>query len=197
MRDRYGIYLTFVLLLTFSHREMRLYYKISNFQTHIKDTYLEHFLRNYLPMNSWRPHRWLVSIGSTCSVHYNDVKMNVMTSQVAGLTIVYSTVYSGADERKHQNSLSLAFVRGIHRSPMNSPHKGPVTRKMFPFDDVIMHWVSMHLVVTVKCMIVRTQTWAHQMLLRSWKPIAAPWREVVHTAGNMIRLSTKPLLRWR
>ena len=46
-------------------------------------------------------------------------------------------VYSGADERKHQSSASLAFVLGIHRWPVNSPHKGPITRKMFPFDDVI------------------------------------------------------------
>ena len=44
----------------------------------------------------------------------------------------------GADQRKHQSSMSLAFVRGIHRWPVNSPHKGPVTRKMFPFDDIIM-----------------------------------------------------------
>ena len=50
----------------------------------------------------------------------------------------YSTVYSGADQRKHQSSASLAFVWGIDRWPVNSPHKGPVTRKMFPFDDVIM-----------------------------------------------------------
>ena len=47
-------------------------------------------------------------------------------------------VYSNADHRKHQSSASLAFVRGIHRGPVNSPHKWPVTRKMFPFDDVIM-----------------------------------------------------------
>ena len=51
---------------------------------------------------------------------------------------VYSTVYSGADQRKHQSSASLTFVQGIHRWPVNSPHKGPVTRKMFSFDDVIM-----------------------------------------------------------
>ena len=61
-----------------------------------------------------------------------------MASQITSLRIVYSTVYSGADQRKHQSSASLAFVRGIHRWPMNSPHKGPVTRKMFLFDDVIM-----------------------------------------------------------
>ena len=64
---------------------------------------------------------------------------SAMASQITSLTFVYSTVYSGADQRKHQSSASLAFVWGIHRRPMNSPHKWPVTRKMFPFDDVIMH----------------------------------------------------------
>ena len=73
------------------------------------------------------------------SVHHdNAIIMGAMASQITSLTIVYSTVYSGADQRKHQRFASLAFVRGIHRYPMNSPHKGPVTRKMFPFDDVIM-----------------------------------------------------------
>ena len=64
--------------------------------------------------------------------------MGEMASQITSLTIVYLTVYSGADQRKHQNPASLAFVRGIHRWPMNSPHKWSVTRNMFPFDDVIM-----------------------------------------------------------
>ena len=71
--------------------------------------------------------------------HYNDVIMSASASQITSIMSVYSTVYSGADQRKHQNSVSLAFVRGIHRWPVNSPHKWPVTRKMFPFDDVIMH----------------------------------------------------------
>ena len=70
--------------------------------------------------------------------NYNDVIMGAIASQITSLTIVYSIVYSGADQRKHQSSASLAFVRGIHREPVNSPHKWPVTRKMFPFDDVIM-----------------------------------------------------------
>ena len=70
--------------------------------------------------------------------HYNDVRMGAMASQITSLTIVYWSVYSGADQRKHQSSASLAFVRGIHRRPVNSPHKWPATRKMFPFDDVIM-----------------------------------------------------------
>ena len=64
--------------------------------------------------------------------------MGEISSQISSLTIVYSTVYSDADQRKHQSSASLASVRGIHRGPVNSPHKWPVTRKMFPFDDVIM-----------------------------------------------------------
>ena len=61
-----------------------------------------------------------------------------MASQIASLTIVYLTVYSGADQRKHQCSASLAFVRGIHRWPVNSPYKWPVTQTMFSFYDVIM-----------------------------------------------------------
>ena len=64
--------------------------------------------------------------------------MSKIASQITSLTIVYSTVYSGPDQTKHQSSASLAFVRGIHRGPVNSPHKWPVTRKMFPLDDVIM-----------------------------------------------------------
>ena len=71
-------------------------------------------------------------------LHYSDVIMSAMASQITGISIVYSTLCPGADQRKHQSSASLAFVRGIHRWPVNSPHKGPVTRKMFPLDDVIM-----------------------------------------------------------
>ena len=70
--------------------------------------------------------------------HYGDVIMGTMVSQITSLTIVYSTVYSGADQRKHQSSASLAFLYWIHRGPVNSPHKWPLTRNMFPFDDVIM-----------------------------------------------------------
>ena len=72
------------------------------------------------------------------NLHYNDVIMSVMACQITSLTIVYSSVYSGADQRKHQSFAPLAFVRGIHRRPVNSPHKWPVTRKSFPFDDVII-----------------------------------------------------------
>ena len=73
--------------------------------------------------------------------HCDDVIMGAIASQITSLTIVYSTVYSGADQSKHQSSASLAFVWGIHRGPVNSTHKWPVTRKMFPFDDVIL-WTN-------------------------------------------------------
>ena len=71
-------------------------------------------------------------------LHYNDVIMGAMASQITSLTIAYSTVYSGADQRKLQSSASLVFVWGIHRWPMNSPYKWPIARKMFPFDYGIM-----------------------------------------------------------
>ena len=74
--------------------------------------------------------------------------MSAMESQITRLTIVYSTVFSGADQRKHQSSASLAFVRGIHQWPVKSPHKGSVTRNMFLFDDAIMVY---HMLVTNLC----------------------------------------------
>ena len=62
--------------------------------------------------------------------HYSDVIMGAVASQI--------TQPFNADQRNHQSSASLAFVRRIHRCRVISPHKEPVTRKMFPFDDVII-----------------------------------------------------------
>ena len=76
-------------------------------------------------------------------LHYSDVIISTMASQITNLMLVYSTVYSGADQRKHQSPASLTFVRGIHRWPVISPRRGLVTRKMFPFDDVIMYVADM------------------------------------------------------
>ena len=70
--------------------------------------------------------------------------MGAIASQITSLTIVHPLVYSDTDERKHKKSASLAFVRVFHQVPVNSPHKWPVTRKMFPFDDVIMTFCSQH-----------------------------------------------------
>ena len=67
-----------------------------------------------------------------------------MAFQITVVSIICSTVRSGADQGNHQRSASLAFVRGIHQWPVDSPHKKTVTWKMFPFDDVIMRRSSTH-----------------------------------------------------
>ena len=99
----------------------------------------ENYVDQKLCMKSWGrdddfpPHLWW-----RAHFHYDDVIMDTMSSQITSHMIVYSTVYSDADQREHQSSASLAFVLGIHRGPVNSPHKWPVTRQMYSFDDVIM-----------------------------------------------------------
>ena len=75
-------------------------------------------------------------------LHYNDVIMGTIASQITSLRIAFSTAYLDTDQRKHQSSASLAIVRGIHRRPVNSLQKGPVTGIMFPFDDIIMKMVE-------------------------------------------------------
>ena len=100
-------------------------------------------------LTQWGPINWGIIISndgmspvrhqSISGTHYDDVIMGTIASQITSLTIVYSALYSGADQSKHQSSASLAFVWRIHRGPVNSPHKWPVTRKMSPFDDVIMN----------------------------------------------------------
>ena len=84
-----------------------------------------------VPVVCQLPWHAVVCQGSCRHIHYSDVIMGAMASQINSLTIVCSTVYSGADQRKHQSSESLAFVRGIYRWPVNSPHKWPGTRKCF------------------------------------------------------------------
>ena len=101
---------------------------------------------------------------------YSDVIMGAMASQITSLTIVYSTVYSGADHRKHQSSASLAFVRGIHRWPVYSPHKWPVTRKMFPFDDVIIFnllWPTIWIVCLHDVLLICNLD-SHNISIRKW-----------------------------
>ena len=65
------------------------------------------FFINQILYPVYRPHYFVA--------HYTDVIMTTMVSQITSLTVVYSTVYSDADQRKHQSSASLAFVWGIHR----------------------------------------------------------------------------------
>ena len=96
----------------------------------------------------------LLIINEVVFIHYSDIMMVAMASQITSVTIGYSTVYSGANQRKHRSFASLAFVQGIHRSPVNSQHKWPVARKMFPFDDVIMPRVAVSIVPGVISIII-------------------------------------------
>ena len=99
-----------------------------------------HKHRNHWLNTTFSP-LWVAIIWGNKYLHFyhcRDVIMGAISPQITSLTIVYSTVYSDADQRKHQSSASLAFLWGTLQGPVNSPHKLPVTRKMFPFDDVIM-----------------------------------------------------------
>ena len=87
--------------------------------------------------------------------------MEAIASQITSLTIVYSTVYSDADQRKYQSSASLVFVRGIHRRPVNSSHKLPVTRKMSPFDDVIM-WDRWLYKIRYLCSMIKSRSFSYR-----------------------------------
>ena len=105
-------------------------------------------LRHFLSIKySWNFQRSVAYITAQESEfkpsHYSDVIMSTMASQITGVATVCSNVCSGADQRKHQSSASLAFVWGIHQWPVNSPPKGPVARNMFPFDDDIILFLKM------------------------------------------------------
>ena len=115
--------------------------------------------------------------------------MSAMASQINSLAIVCSIFCSGADQRKHQSSESLAFLRGIHQWPLDFPTKGPVTRKMYPFDDVIMlsrkafpcHDVSCFSCMHIWCKSTRFSWQYHTMVMSVGLPF------------SRIRLSTKAL----
>ena len=129
-----------------------------------------YYLQTYWPFVMGL-HRWPVeSPHKNACNHYSDVIMDTIASQITSLTIVYSD----ADQRKHQSSAPLAFVRGIHRGPVNSPHKWPVTRKQFPFDDVFM----------IKCFHVLTSSWCLSARILPWHP---PWTACVSLASVKAR----------
>ena len=119
--------------------------------------------------------------------------MGLIASQITSLMNVYSTVYSDADQRKYQSSASLAFVRGIHRGPVNSPHKLPVTRKMFSFDDVIMS-IPMSNPCSNICYSIHVPGW-----LLKWLNLITAHGSVSNKPGSVTWLATKYLktVSWR
>ena len=132
--------------------------------------------------------------------HHCDVIMSTMASQITSLTIVYSSIHSGRDKKNHQSSASLAFVRGVHRRPVNSPHKWPVTRKMFPIDDVIMILNKMHDqlgIMILSNQINRMQNRAHFIGNNGWYAIifraniCLHYKDVTWTLRPLIFPSTR------
>ena len=97
-----------------------------------------------------RGYQWVIYRRSL--INYSDIIMDPMVSQITGVSVVCSIVCSGGDQRIHQSSASKVLVRTGDWWPVNSPHKGTATRKMFPFDDAIARsWNNMdrcHLVST-------------------------------------------------
>ena len=143
---------------------------------------------------------------------YCDVIMGAMASQITSITIVYSTVYSGVDQRKHHNSASLAFVRGIHPWPVNSPHKwlvGPYT-PLHRGCDLCASFVrpqnwpgrrwrqkggrTVALVSVGRSRVVHT-TFRHRHG-QPWTPWS-PWSFEHATVLNMLKTSRRPWRPWR
>ena len=105
-------------------------------------------LCNGLKVNWRQAITWSID-GPVCCRIYASSALYGLT--LFNLTIDYSIVYSGADQRKHQSSASLAFLQGLHRGPVNSPHKWPISRIFFPFDDGIISMVSSNLPYLIAC----------------------------------------------
>ena len=112
--------------------------------------------------------------------HYCDVIMSTMASQITSLTIVCWIVYSDSDQRKHQSTASLAIMWGIHRWSVNFPHKGPVTRKMFPFDDVIMYFTipshKLYIIMLFMRLLILFQPWRTKIKGKLWVSWNSGWR---------------------
>ena len=103
-----------------------------------------------------------------------------MPSHITGVAIVFSTVCSGADQRKHQSFASLACVSGIHRGPVNSANKWPVTQKMFPFGDVIM-FVDDPLEISSPRMM--TAPWIYRQISALKHDNSTTWHKYLLTSG--------------
>ena len=104
--------------------------------------------------------RWLLETGGLNTLQWRHNGCDgVSNHQLHGRLLNLYT-----DQRKHQSSASLAFAWGIHRWPVNSPHKGPVTRKMFPFDEVIMKLA--HILQTMmKCIVLKASVYVLMKIL--------------------------------
>ena len=107
--------------------------------------------------------------------------MGAMASQITSVPFVYSTAYSDADQRKHQSSASLAFVRRIHRWPVNSPHKGPAMPQSHQTTGLIRFLSPVRF-------LARKAEWSAR---RKFTSVLFPWS---HQATGPVRLDTSAYL---
>ena len=119
--------------------------------------------------NQWKLHsHWLKGLWQghvLVEIHYNDVIMTTIASQITSLTVVYSIVYSGADQRKHQSSASLAFVWWIHRDRWIPRTKGQLRGKC-------VHLMTSSCKALTPC-VTRTSA---SMVLTISKQSSHPWK---------------------
>ena len=107
--------------------------------------------------------------------------MSVMASQITGITIVYTTVCSDANQRRHRSSASLAFVRAIHQWPVNSPHKGPAMRKRFHVMTSSWSCLSNH-----KNTFSSSNLYRHVDVTRDWNPSLRKTMICLSSIANII-----------
>ena len=149
----------------------------------------------------WGDHTCLCS--SSQLEHGPAVRDFDITMTITCVSIVFSIVWSGADQRKHESSVLLAFVRRIHRWPVDSPHKGPVTRKMFPFADAVItrvaacqQWLLLYQQLGFSTLRSRQNVWMKTCAFPTrttrmptfWDTPAAPWlpKLMIHIRSHII-----------
>ena len=107
---------------------------------HINKNVILFLLFQYTPQSKYFLTPYTTDHMASLLLNYSDVIMSAMASQITDVSIVCTTVSSREDQRIHQSSASLTLLRGIHGWPVDSPHTGPVNRKIFSFNDVIMSY---------------------------------------------------------
>ena len=120
----------------------------------------------------------------------SDVIMHTMASQITGVSIACL----GADQRKYHSSASLAFVRGL----VYSPHKRAVTRKMFPFDHIILKWSLFTDILSCDdntCNSVCSRQNGHDGVIKS-KPFSPYWSFVKGIHRSPVDSPHKDQWRW-
>ena len=125
-------------------------------------TILYNAFQNYtFKITAAPPRDYWCKIDACWMMHYSDAIMCAMASQITSLTIVYSTVYSGAGHRKTPNLRVTGLCWGIHRWPVNSPHKWPVTRKIF-------HLMTSSWIVIVACSVRDVAAGPYMTIIRTY-----------------------------